>query len=438
MKTRLVLWGTEADERVLVAIALNARENKVDIWTFPEEVATETLYNRLLNEWRLGRDIPFPNVFVQIERPLTLSEPILPESIKVERGDLIQRAQTEWHFVVLSAKLFDSYQEELAFLREKIDNLGEYDRVVWEELKGFWEKVQSQIHDKNLFRDHARKLKDMTNELFSKLKTLRRSYEDEFRNTSRERAKAFFDQLEQIEERIEQDLGLQPLFEELKKLQKKFKDTRLTRDDRSKVWNRLDKAFKQVKEKRYGPGYKKEYSPVDRLQRRYEGLIAAIGKMEKSIGRDKREIEFQDKRIEESEGQLEAQIRQAKLKMIDERIRSKEAKLAEMMKTKEELEARMQAEKQKAQEAQASQEKATAESGSGEKPSGDTSDDQKQTKSEDTGGATSSPEDAREESLAGAIAATVGESLGDVADTVRAVAEVVSDKIAEAFKDEEE
>ena len=190
MKTRLVLWGTEADERVLVAIALNARENKVDIWTFPEEVATETLYNRLLNEWRLGRDIPFPNVFVQIERPLTLSEPILPESIKVERGDLIQRAQTEWHFVVLSAKLFDSYQEELAFLREKIDNLGEYDRVVWEELKGFWEKVQSQIHDKNLFRDHARKLKDMTNELFSKLKTLRRSYEDEFRNTSRERAKA--------------------------------------------------------------------------------------------------------------------------------------------------------------------------------------------------------------------------------------------------------
>ncbi len=103
MKTRIVLWGTDAnDKRVLVALALKTQENKVDIWTFPEEVATETLYNRMMNEWRNGKEVPFPQMFVQIERPLTLSDSLLPEDIKVERPDLIQRAQTV--FIIIYKK----------------------------------------------------------------------------------------------------------------------------------------------------------------------------------------------------------------------------------------------------------------------------------------------------------------------------------------------
>lgn len=446
MKTRLVLWGTdEKDERVLVAIALNAKENKVDIWTFPEQVATETLYNRLINEWRMGRDVPFPNMFVQIERPLTVSESILPDNIKVERTDLVQRAQTEWQFVVLSAKLYDMYQEELIHLQDKIDNLESFDKAVWEELKGFWEKVQSQIHDKNLFRDHARKLKDTTNDLFSKLKEKRKRLDEDFKVISKENAAKLHDALTDIEDRIEKGLGLQPLFEELKNLQKQYRDIKLTRDDRSKVWNRLDKAFKNIKERRYGPGYKSDFSALERLQRRYDGLIAAIEKMEKSIGRDRRDMEFQDRKIEESDGQLEAQIRQAKLKMIDERIRSKEAKLAEMMKTKAELDGRMETERKKEEERKAKEAMKQAQQEAKDQVKEQiaegikTATESREEQAEELEKAAQSIKDSQEsktdETLASAAGAALGESLQEMADTVKAVAEVVTDKITEAVKD---
>ena len=96
-------------------------------------------------------------------------------------------------------------------------------------------------------------------------------------------------------------------------------------------------AFKLIKEKRFGPEFDKESSPVARLDRRYNGLIAAIGKMERSINRDKDELAFQNRKIATTDGQLEAQIRQAKIKMIEGYISSKEQKLGEMMKTKQML-----------------------------------------------------------------------------------------------------
>lgn len=462
MKTRIVLWGTDAnDKRVLVALALKTQENKVDIWTFPEEVATETLYNRMMNEWRSGKEVPFPQMFVQIERPLVLSESILPDDIKVERPDLIQRAQTEWHFVVLSGKLYETYASELEHLRDKVSDLTAFDEATWEELKGFWGKVQSQIHDKNLFRDHAGKLRDQTNDLFGKLKELRRQLDDEFKTRSKANAKALMEKLANIEERIEGGLGLQPLFEELKKLQNQYKDTPLTKDDRSKIWNRLDKAFKDIKERKYGPGYKKDYSALERLQRRYNGLMAAIDKMEKSIGRDKRDQEFQSRRIEESEGQLEAQIRQAKLNMINDRVTSKEAKLNDMLKTKAELDGRMEVERRKEEERKQQEEVKRKEQEIKDKIADDikAAAEKREEQSEDLHKAAeelkgkptaeqsepaSEPEvkqEASAESVLGAAGAALSESIQDMTDTVKAVAEVVADKIAEAVSsatDEEE
>jgi DNA anti-recombination protein RmuC len=450
MKTRIVIWGTnESDEKLLIAIGLNAPENKVDIYTFPENLATEVFYNLMMNQWREGMDIEFPEGYGHINRPLNMSESLLPENLKVERTDLIQRAQTEWHFVVLSSKLYQSFKDEVSELKEKVARLDSFDPKVWDELRDFWGKVQGHINDKNLFRDHARKLKENVNELFSNLKQFRKSMDDEFKAKSKEHASAFFEKLQNIEERISAGLGLQPIFNELKDIQKDYRDAKFTREDRKKVWDRLDLAFKKVKEKKYGPGKEGQSNALVRLKRRYDGLLSAIEKMQRSIHRDRNDLEFQGQKIADSDGQLEAQIRQAKVKMIEERIRSKEEKLADMDRTKEELERKIskeearevkrqkEAEKEKVKEtikekiAEEMKEAAEAREGDAEKL---------EKAAEEISSAFSGKKEAKKEkdSIMDTLSNTLGESLQDVGDTIKAVAMVVGDKIEDALEGDDD
>lgn len=450
MKTKLVLWGTnEKDERVLLALELRPNDNKVDLFVFPEEITGDDLEKRLMDDWRLGKEVAFPEGHTQQERDLSASESLLPENLKVQRGDIIQRAQTEWHFVVLSAKLNDVYQSELAEIKEKIEQLKTYDSKQWEALKSFWNKVQEQMKERNLFREHANTLRDTTNKLFDHLKKLRSTLDEEFQTQSKEGAEKFMTALSTIEEKIVKGMNLQGLFNDLKNLQRDFKETKLTRDHRSKVWERLDKAFKQVKEKRFGPQKDQDSSPSDRLTRRYQGLLSAIEKMERSISRDRGDLEYQGRRIQNSEGQLEAQIRQAKTKMIEERIRSKEEKLKEMLSTKTDLEKRIanQAEKDKAAAERAKNKEAQdeAKAKAKEKIAAKIEEDKASHDSEALEKAAlalkGKPKaDSKSGSKAGGVEAllnvvgtSMGEALEDVIDTVKAVAEVVSDKVEDAI-----
>ena len=110
MKKKIVIWGNdENDKKILVGLELQERENKVHVYTFQENLVSEAFYNEMMDKWRNNKEVEFPDGYETIIRELSLTDDILPESIKVQRTDLINRAKTEWHFVVLSTKLYDLY-----------------------------------------------------------------------------------------------------------------------------------------------------------------------------------------------------------------------------------------------------------------------------------------------------------------------------------------
>ncbi len=447
MKTKLVLWGTNAqDERVLVALELLPQENLVKAYTFPEAVATEEFSQRLLDEWRDGKPVDFPEGFVLEEKELTLSESILPKGIKPERDDIIQRAQTEWHFVVLSSKLHAAYLSELKEIKERIANLPRFDSSVWDELKNFWNKVQVQVRDKNLFREHGDALRDLTNELFTDLKGLRNKLDHEFDQLSKDNYERFQAALAEIERKATSGARLQPLFDELKELQRKFRESRFNKEHRNKVWDALDSMFKTVKEKRFGAtsSAPEDNSAAERLTRRYEGLLTAIDKMEKSIKRDADDLDFQKRKVESTDGQLEAQLRQAKILMVEERIRSKQEKLDEMLHTRTDLEKRMasqkerdarRVEKEKLEETKkAIQDKIASEI----KAAADAREEDTEKLEKLASELSKSKKRPAKESLVDVVSAALSDSLEDMVDTVKAVAEVVGDKVEEAFSEAKE
>lgn len=341
MKSRLVLWGTDPDERkVLIGLDLIEEEKQVNIYVIDKDHITAELEEQMHNEWRKGQDIPLPESKKTFDRELTLIDPILPDGYKVEREDLVKRAQTEWHFVILSSKLHRNYKDELDDLKDKIESLKDYDPNIWNNLKGFWDKVQSQIRDRNLFRGHSDQLREQTNQLFSKMKDLRKEMDKAFNEQSKQAYESISSKLNDINSRIEEGLSLHVIFEDLKKLQKEFRDMRMTKDHRNKLYDRINESFKEVKTKRFGDAEGKEKSPLDRLDKRLNGLINAIKKMEHSIKRDLNEKNKQSDSNHNVFGQLELQLREAKVKMIEERIASKQMKLDDMKKTQVELQNR--------------------------------------------------------------------------------------------------
>jgi len=396
-----------------------------------------------MNDWREKKEITFPEGYSEIERPLSISESLLPDDIKVTRTDVISRAQTEWHFVVLSTKLSKAYHSELEDLKEKIEHLKTYDAKLWNALKALWSKVQARAQDHTLFKGHFHNLRNSTNELFAKLKDLRKKMDEEFTTHSAKSMEEFSKAIDEIGEKAKKGMRLQPLFEDLKKLQRKFHETKFTREHRTKVWEKIDGMFKLVKEMRFGSDANSSQSQVERIQKRLNGLINAIQKMETSIKRDKEELDFQNKRIESTDGQLEAQIREAKIRMIKERVESKELKLKDMLKTKEQLEKRIIAAKKKEEEdkkreaAKREAEARIAESMKQTVLSGEEAEKLKKA-AEEIAKTKRKKQQKKEEGLMEAIGATLGETLGDVVDTVRAVAEVVGERVGEVIAEIEE
>lgn len=421
MKNKVVIWGTNAqNERVLIALELKEAENKVLVYTIPEPLAGEELIAKLNDEWRDNKaEVEFPEGHTVVSRDLSVTDSILPDDLKADRPDTITRAQTEWHFIVLSGKLHRAYQQELDELREKVRNISEFDNTLWQNLRAFWDKVQEQSRERNLFRTHANDLRDAVNALFDDMKKVRTSVESQFQEASAAVLKEISDKLTDIEARIEKSGNkMHIIFEDLKALQAKYRNAKMSNEHRSKAYERIDAAFKAAKNKRFG-SEANEGSVLDRHNKRLAGLLEAMNRMKESARRDESELDFQRKRVAATEGQLEAQIRQAKIKMIEERLASKHERIADMEKTKADIERQIKSVSEREDRRQKME-------------------SAKETAKTEIDAITYKKPEAAEnvpatQSMMDALSNVLGETLENVSDTVKAVATVMGEKAEEAL-----
>lgn len=357
MKNKLVLWvnsGTEeAPTRVLLAYQLRPTENKYDLWRFTEEVAGDELSAKLLNEWRNGENVDLSAAYQHEQHELTAAGSLLPSDCKMERDELLQRAKTEWMFTVLSHKLYSSYQQEVQDFRDKLSKAGSYSKEIFEDLKNFWVRVQDQVRDRSIFRSQADSLKTDINEMFDQLKALRNAEERAFETEAKAGYERLNSVLTSIETRLQEGRGdLFRIFNDLKGLQSEYHNTKLPRNFRNEIWDRIDSAFKKAKSIRFGENPAGAAAGAERGDKRLLGLKDAMDKLQESVTRDEKDLEMMQSRIASGKAsQLEVQLREAKLALVKERIRSKQEKIADMVKTYDDLVRRNEKARQEAEKA---------------------------------------------------------------------------------------
>ena len=337
---------------MLITVELQVTDNIVRIETYPEKLVTDEVYAAFMEKWRKGQEAELPEADRVIARELSVTEGLLPDDLKAEQSDMIIRAQTEWHFNVLSEKLAQTYRSELAEIEDRIERAGTYSSDLWNQAKAFWQKVQGQLQDKTLLREQGNELRKRSDAVFARLKELRQAVNAQYEEESAKQKARFAELLEDLEKRITEGTHLNKVFQELRELQRKFHGVKFTKQDRDEVYSRIDAAFKAVKGQRGQGGGDKDAAASGALSRneaRYQGLLKAMERMQKSIKRDEDDLKFERRRIERTDGQLEAQIRQAKIVMIESRVSSKNEKLADMVKTKLMLEGRIEKDKKRAE-----------------------------------------------------------------------------------------
>ena len=348
MRNRIAVWGRDAQEnRVLITIELQVTDNIVRIQTYPEKVVSDEIYKSFMDNWRKGKEAELPEPDRVVARELSVTEGLLPDDLKAEQTDMILRAQTEWHYHVLSAKLAETYKSELAEIEDRIERAGKYSSDLWNQAKNFWQKVQGQLQDKTLLREQGNEIRKRVDQSFEKLKEMRDVLNAEYKEESTKQVAKFTALLQDAETRIGEGTHLNKVFNDLRDIQKKFHNVKFTKEDRDAIYKRIDAAFKAVKEKRGQGGG--ESRNLSRTQSRLDGLLKAMNRMKSGIGRDQEDLKFERRRIERTNGQLEKQIREAKVVMIESRIASKQTKLDDMEKTKVMLEKKIEQEKKKAE-----------------------------------------------------------------------------------------
>lgn len=342
MKRRLVLKGKDPEGNAhLFALELHPNESKLHVFSFDTEHSTDEMHHMLINEWRKGEEgaIMPPEGKLQ-EQPFSITASPIPDTIELEDPDRFSERALEWQLLILSHHMKRQYEEDLSFIQDRIEALTAYDQLLWDELKNKWSQINDNIAGGDIKRHHTFGLKRSVDKMFAQLKQLKSEAYAKQKAAAEEKYKAFVDRIEGINSRmLLPKENLRALFDELKIVQKRVKEADLTHSLRNALWKRLDKTFQAIKEKRFGDKAPEDQAADGRLDGRLKGINSSLDRLQKSLARDKKEIEFQKKRLKSPTlNVMTEQICNTKIQMVEARLASKQKKIDGLLKSQKNVE----------------------------------------------------------------------------------------------------
>ena len=343
MRDRFVTWGTRNGQRQLFSFELDAEDAQIVRRIVPAEDSTDDLLQTILNAWNNTTTVPWPQATEREKVELTASGTIVPSGADVDDKVRIASAEREWPFDVVSARLRKQFRGELEEIADVIGGLEKFDDAVFERLKGAWNKVQTELNNKVIRYEHTTGLRKLSDELFAKMKVLRRGKEKAVRSKSKEIKKALRAKLTEAQNKLEAKQDLRGLFKHLQTIQQEVNKAQLARDDRNALRKSLDELFKATKSEINASGADAGALTQQRLrlEKRLSGLEGAIKRMKYSVDRDNKDIFYENKRVQRAGNQLAEQLGAAKLIMLKERATSKQVKLDDMLATEADLQKRL-------------------------------------------------------------------------------------------------
>ncbi|MCX6199911.1 MAG: hypothetical protein NTY88_11940 [Bacteroidetes bacterium] len=332
MLSRFTATGVTADDKeVLLAYELREEEFKVNLYIIPKKSLKGDALQLLEKNWVEGEAFEFPKGTKEVAPKLQGEESILPSDIRSEESGKIRTKQNEWAYTLLTAKLWESYLLELEELKKKATELTQYDRQLFDDAKSFWERVLEHRKERDISQESLDKIKDDVNSVFEKLKTFRKTENAEFEATSAKLRDEVIAKLEALRGRVNEKANFKALQEEHKTIQNESRKNRYSKSDDALVRKNLDSLFQYINEQR-------NLFFNDLNANRIKGLNEVIDKMESSLNRDKKDLEYMNQKLTSNKiSSLEMQLIKVKQNMLNETMSSKEEKLKDIRSTLEHL-----------------------------------------------------------------------------------------------------
>ncbi len=339
MRDRFITWGTLDEARRLFTFELEAEDAHIIRRTLPAEGSSEAMMQTVINAWMQHTTIDFPEGTTRERIPFAATGSIVPEGAEVEDKVLVASAEREWPFAVVSSLMSRQFRGELEELRDVVDGLEAFDDNLYERIKATWAKIQNEVSEKALLHEHLGSLRTLSDEMFARMKQLRRGENRQRNNESKGVKKEYVAELAQAQTQLEEKRDLRKLFNQLRNIQDRLNKASMSREDRDALRKRLDELFKATKSEINATGANAGVLSSKRagLESRLKGLEGAIHRMRYSVERDNKDMWYEGQRADRANNQLAEQLAMAKLTMIGDKAKSKAARLDDMLATEAEL-----------------------------------------------------------------------------------------------------